>query len=141
MDQELPHACTHLTCKLQGCFLHLIDALHRTFWPWIGRTWKMRARRLFSVIGLLVASVFPPISLLLLWNAVPAVSLSLSRPPRIDELCCNDMSEALSYADQCIPARLPPAAVECCTRCETLSLSLSDTRKIVVHMSLLRNPR
>ena len=51
------------------------------------------------MIGLLVASVFPPISLLLLWNAVPAVSLYLSGPPRIDELCCDDMSEALDYTE------------------------------------------
>ena len=41
-----------------------LPALNSTAW---------RLRRLFFVIGLLVASVFPPISFLLCWSKVPAV--------------------------------------------------------------------
>lgn len=87
------------------------------------------------MIGLLVASVFPPISLLLLWNAVPAVSPSLSGPPNSDDLCSDDLSEAVDYADQCLLAHLPPAAVECWSRCETISVSLSLQRKKGAHVT------
>lgn len=97
------------------------------------------ACRLFSVIGLLVASVFPPISLLLLWNAVPAVSFSLSGPPRTVELCCEDLSEAFYCADRVyLPISLPllwiagPAV--------RFSEPIRQSKKLA-HMSFLRNSR
>ena len=43
---------------------------------------------LFFVIGLLVASVFPPISFLLTWNAVPKVRLTSQALPKQTDLGC-----------------------------------------------------
>ena len=56
----------------------LIFALLAGIWSIILIRIGININWLFFVIGLLVASVFPPISFLLTWNAVPKVHPSLA---------------------------------------------------------------
>lgn len=66
---------------------------------------------LFFVIGLLVASVFPPISFLLTWNAVPR-----ARVGGLRRQCCNSMISRMHSAwHPCMYGRMYMACRGLCT--------------------------
>lgn len=80
---------------------------------------------LFFVIGLLVASVFPPISFLITWNAVPKVS-SLSQGPSLLEdplfLSAYVQTVVINYTS-ILPHMCAIMSLKCCALLHSISTS------------------